>query len=139
MQTKEKQIKQNGVSMIVLLITIVVMIILATISILTISNQDTITKAKEVKIKEDISTFKTDFNSYIDEKKFEAISVGQYYDEENDEGLKDVRGYSNLKAIIPSMLDSYGSVLAIKNGKLTYIGNDEKYKTIMEEMGIEVQ
>lgn len=60
MQTKEKQIKQNGVSMIVLLITIVVMIILATISILTISNQDTITKAKEVKIKEDISTFKTD-------------------------------------------------------------------------------
>ena len=68
MQTKEKQIKQNGVSMIVLLITIVVMIILATISILTISNQDTITKAKEVKIKEDISTFKTDFNSYIDEK-----------------------------------------------------------------------
>lgn len=114
MQTKEKQIKQNGVSMIVLLITIVVMIILATISILTISNQDTITKAKEVKIKEDISTFKTDFNSYIDEKKFEAISVGQYYDEENDEGLKDVRGYSSLKAIIPSMLDSYGSVLAIK-------------------------
>ena len=50
-----------------------------------------------------------------------------------------MRGYSNLKAIIPSMLDSYGSVLAIKNGKLTYIGNDEKYKTIMQEMGIEVQ
>ena len=106
---------------------------------LTISNQDTITKAKEVKIKEDISTFKTDFNSYIDEKKFEAISVGQYYDEETDEELKDVRGYSNLKAIIPSMLDSYGSVLAIKNGKITYIGSDEKYKTIMQEMGIEVQ
>ncbi len=131
--------KNKGVSMIVLIITIIVVLILATTAILTLKDENSINKAKEVVLRDDILTFKNDLEAYIDNKRFESISMGQFYSPENDSNLDEVTEYQSVKEIIPSMLQEYKDIFGIINGKFAYVGTeqlDEKTAQIMDETGV---
>ena len=99
-------IKKNGVSLIILVITIIVIIILSGAAILTIKDQDTINKSKKVVLRDDMLTFKTDFDAYVNNKQFESISLGMYYDPQSDEDLQSVEDWDKVKEFIPSMVKS---------------------------------
>ena len=127
---KYKSLKK-GISLIILVVTIVVILILVSITILSIKDDGTVSKAKEVVLREDILNFQTELNSYINDKKFEAVSGGQYYSPKNDSELDEVREYEKLKEIIPSFSKQYSEEEAdskhkfmIKDGELFYIGVD---------------
>ena len=132
---------KSGVSLLVLLITIVVMIILAATVIMSAVDKNPINKAKEVTLKSDIDTFMIDFNAYIDQRRFELIAKGEYYDEETDSNLQNVTTYNDLKNIIPSFLEKYENIFGIVGGKFTYIGTDksEEVLQIINDMGVYVQ
>lgn len=134
-------IKKNGVSLIILVITIIVIIILSGAAILTMKDQDTINKSKKVVLRDDMLTFKTDFDAYVNNKQFESISLGMYYDPRSDEDLQSVEDWDKVKEFIPSMVKDYDKIIIIENGKLTYNGEDRSEDTIkiMNDVGIEIK
>ncbi len=134
-------IKKNGVSLIILVITIIVIIILSGAAILTMKDQDTINKSKKVVLRDDMLTFKTDFDAYVNNKQFESISLGMYYDPQSDEDLQSVEDWDKVKEFIPSMVKDYDKIIIIENGKLTYNGEDRSEDTIkiMNDVGIEIK
>lgn len=134
---KYKSLK-SGVSLIVLVVTIVVLLILVSITILSLKDEDVVSKAKEAVFREDILNFQTELKSYIDDKKFEAISLGQYYSPDNDTELLEVRDYNSIKKIIPSFYNTYENVFIIKNGELFYEGSntDKSVTDVLDELNV---
>lgn len=148
---KEYKSLRKGVSLIVLVVTIVVLLILVSVTILSVKDQDTVSKAKEAVFREDILNFQTEFNSYIDDKKFEAISLGQYYSPQNDSELDEVRDYEKLKKIMPSFSEKYSEQYSeqyekwkrkfiIQNGELVYTGEDttKEVTDVLDDLNVKI-
>lgn len=133
--------KKEGLSLVVLVITIIIIITLSSVAIFNVKDQNTIDKSKKVVLKDDLLTFKTDFDAYVDNKRFEAIAEGQYYIPENDDALKHIDKWDKVKEIIPSMLKDYDNIIIIQNGKLTYNGDDRSEETIkmLNDIGIQIK
>lgn len=133
--------KKNGMSLVVLVVTIIIIIILSSIAILNLQDQNTIDKSKKVVLRDDMLTFKTDFDAYVDNKKFEAIAEGQYYNPQTDENLKKIENWDKVKEIIPSMLKDYDKIIIIENGELVYNGEDrsDEIINIMNDVGIKIK
>lgn len=137
---KEYKSLKQGISLIVLVVTIVVILILVSITILSIKDDDTVSKAKEVVFREDILNFQTEFNSYIDDKKFEAITAGRYYSAKNDSELDEVIDYEKLKEIMPSFSEQYKGEFIIKDGELLYVGEDtsKAITDVLEDLNVKI-
>ena len=120
--------KRKGISLIVLVITILVMIILAGVVIVSLSKNNPVNKAKEATFKTDVSTFEGDLSFYL------ANSLAE------NSTLKmedvDAAGYSEIKKVINSFAEKYADKFEVVDGELIYIGADDKEEVWAAEVGL---
>ena len=147
MKSKEK----NGISLIFLVITIVIMIILASAIILSMNDNNQAENAREADVKSDVASLMEEFNNYNSNLLFEnATSVDTYNKNQinidlNGNVIYDGTEKDNIsiKDIIPSIDDSrYKDKVFIAYGEI-YIDNrnnslSEKEKTWIKEAGINI-
>ena len=76
---------KKGISLLVLIITIIVMIILASAVILSITGNNPISKANETKVKTDLTALKDEYNNFYSSALFDNVSntKGYYTDKMN--------------------------------------------------------
>ncbi len=115
--------KRRGISLIVLVITILVMIILAGVVIVSLQKNNPVEKAKE-------ATFKTNLVSYIDELNMTLLG------EEYVSGVKVINKTGDLKEFIPSFKKEDNGKFEILNNKLVYLGSNIKEEVAAIELGI---
>ncbi|MEG2712606.1 MAG: hypothetical protein RR988_06245, partial [Clostridia bacterium] len=119
--------KKRGMSLIVLVITILVMIILAGVVVVSLTKNNPIGKAGEALFKSDIGSFKDELNlGVISElakssrlQKTDINAIG-----------KDMLKY------IPSMTDKYIEKLEIVDAELVFIGEKESEKEWADNIGL---
>ena len=121
-----KNTKKKGITLVALIITIIILLILAMVSISLVINGGIISKSEE-------TVFKTEIEQYNEELK---IAIAE--DTANNLGFRDkfnVRrntyssegSFTNaMKTKIPSFKEKYANKLEIKEDTLTYIGEDEQ-------------
>ena len=133
-----KKINSRGISLIVLVITIIVMIILAGVVLLEFSDDNPIGDANETKFKADLSAYKDELDIYIADKRVDVARMGQTYDPTDDTDLDDVTG-ANVATYISNFKDSYYATVKILDGELVYFGTDTTEIGWATEIGIKVQ
>ncbi|MEG0643347.1 MAG: hypothetical protein RR489_05575, partial [Clostridia bacterium] len=117
--------KKNGMSLIVLVITILVMIILAGVVIVSLAKNNPIEKSKEALFKADIIAFRDELNLSIAN---ELALTNTLVKEDIDAAGKDMLKY------IPSMTKKYIPKIQIQDGSLMYIGTDKKEEKWFNEV-----
>lgn len=116
-------LNKKGISLIVLVITIVVMIILAGAVILTLVNSGIIGQTKMGIFKNDVSSYKAELTAYI---------ANEMLTNENFKVEEFSRDSALIKSCITSMSDVDAERFLIIQGKLIYIVDDELFTA--EEM-----
>ncbi|MEG0510996.1 MAG: hypothetical protein RR664_06970 [Clostridia bacterium] len=119
--------KKSGMSLIVLVITILVMIILAGVVVVSLSKNSPIQKAKEAMFKADASSFKDELN----------LSVVTKLGENANFNKKDINaaGKDMLK-YIPSLTNKYMDKVEIVNAELVFVGDKESEKEWAHNVGL---
>ena len=113
--------KKLGITLLVLVITIILILILASAIIITLSKTNPVDEANEAVLKNDLQAMKDNY-----EIKYKDL----LYDKLGDETkIKD----SDFDDVIP---DKYKEDFIAGKDGIEYIGEDEKIKDIVEEMGI---
>ena len=130
--------KNKGVSLIVLVITIIVMIILSTSIVLSISNSGVIEKANEGSFKNDLKAAQEELSEYImnqslndDTYDSTLLYASSEFLEYNGVRIKD----QDIFTIMPSLSSSLGNKLKVTRGALYYIGestNDDQNWPVSE-------
>jgi len=119
---------KRGISLIVLVITIIVMIILASAIILSLSGNGIIFKTNKAKFQNDIATMKEELSVYISNK--EAETNGAYDSDNLNASRNSLTEEGNavegkiILDIIKSMDKKYLDKVEIVNGKLRYTGSN---------------
>ncbi|MDD3304449.1 MAG: hypothetical protein PHP54_06010 [Clostridia bacterium] len=127
--------KKIGISLIVLIITIIVIIVIATAVILTLSNTNLFTSAKEAKFKNDIATFNDELNMYVVTKYMGQL--GEYDRKElyaeNIEAAHD--NVQPIKEVIPSMTNNdYLNKIKVVEGLLSFSNLTEEEQKWLDEL-----
>lgn len=128
-------INKRGISLIVLVITIIIMIILAGAILLNLAEDNPIDDANETKFKADITAYRDELGVYISDKQIEAARSGQTYYPEDDAELANLQGVAIVDKI-SGFKDIYYDKLEIRTGVLTYIGTSVDEKSWAKELGI---
>lgn len=118
---------RKGISLIVLIITILVIIILSGAIILSLVQNNPIGQANEATFKADLDSYKSELavsmsNEYLKNYTFKAEELNAT----TWDGVSSVEG--TVKYYIPSMKAEYAKDFEIENGKLVYVGTNTKYK-----------
>ena len=119
---------KRGISLIVLIITIVVMLILVSIIVMSFSKSNPISKASEVKFKSDIKGFREELLATHASKAYDNLS----YKKENVNISLD--NYSEMKEYIEDISEKWCKKLYISKGELVYGGTDETEKKWFEDV-----
>ncbi|MEG0521816.1 MAG: hypothetical protein RR594_05065, partial [Clostridia bacterium] len=125
----KKQMKKAGISLIVLVITILVMIILAGAVLVGLVVNNPIGKAKEATFKSDIDGFKSEFTMKLTGK---VTSDKNFLPQNINVAGQDVKEY------IPSLKKDYENKIEIIGGEIYYTGTNEKEILWCEDAGITV-
>ena len=122
--------QKKGISLIVLVITIIVMLILASAVIISLSNSDIITKAKEAVIKTDVKNFAQELSISFTQEKLENKDL-----DTNSVTATDVE---EIKKYIPNFDAKYAGKIFIQDGELVYDASKvtESEKTALESIGV---
>ena len=124
--------KQNGISLIVLVITIIIIIILAGAVILNLADNNPIENAEKAKIMSDIETFRSEF----------TMTIGKKYAESAGMFKVSTITDADIEQYIPSIKDKkvdgvlYTDILTIAGGTLGIKENDtlpEETKEVIKE------
>ncbi len=108
MKTKEK----SGISLIVLIITILVMIILAGVVVVSLQKNNPIQKAKQATYLHDAAAFKEQLSVYT----VKAFSKDPLF----TKGQINAKGYEEIKKYVPDFQKKYEKMYEIKNGEIYY-------------------
>ena len=119
---------KRGISLIVLIITIVVMLILVSIIVMSFSKSNPISKASEVKFKSDVKGFREELLATHASKAYDNLS----YKKENVNISLD--NYSEMKEYIEDISEKWCKKLYISKGELVYGGTDETEKKWFEDV-----
>jgi type II secretory pathway pseudopilin PulG len=128
---------KKGISLIVLVITIVISLILLTVAIMSFSQSDMTGKVTEVSFKSTARAYQDTLMIYISNRKMDLASSGKKYDSstlnandltawDNTEDEIIINSRVGIKAIIPNIknsdiaLGSNGIGFSVKAGKLVY-------------------
>lgn len=123
-----KKTNREGISLIVLVITIIVMLILVSAVILKLKDSNIPDNAKEVTFKSDVSGLKDELLAYV----INAEAHGTEKDEINYSG-------EEIKNAITSINEKYIRILEVENGELKYVGENEYEKKWAEEVGLKTK
>lgn len=139
---KEKKKKTEGITLIALIITIIVLLILSTVAIKIISGEGMIGHAIEAKLRTELSSyqealkiFKADKGAANNGFYEESLTAGQnslFYNTkpENENG--------DIKTVIPNLANAYLNTLEIIKGELLLTTQDKHLIKVAKELGIEV-
>ncbi len=127
---------KRGITLIVLVITIIVILILAGAVILSLLNSNIINQANEATFKANITSYNSELvmdtsNQYLQNGSFNPNSFNaSVWDgtEENKEGT--------IKEYITNIEEKDALKFEIQKGKLIYVGTDQKEKDWITDMGI---
>jgi|GEM_PF-3552516 len=129
----------NGISLIVLVITIIVIIILAGSVILSITSSNPISKANEAKFKSNIGEYKSELaiaksSKYLNDSTFKSSTLvtGAW-----DGTATNIIG--TVKEYIKSITVEDGANFTIQDGKLVYAGSDIDKKKWAMELGLKLE
>ena len=135
---------KNGISLVVLIITIVMIIILAGAVIVSIISNNPISEAKKVEFKSDLTSFANELNTYNSNQIMDGIKgytpskLNADVDSVTYDGIEDTN--KTINNIIP-LLESkskYDGLFEVVEGKLVFLGTDTTQCELAEEIGIEV-
>ena len=118
--------KRKGISLIVLVITILVMIILAGVVVVSLSKNSPIEKSKEAEFKSNLSAFNESLGIGASAKLGEGVL------KEN----MDAATYEDIKEYISMFKKDYVGKIEIEDGILIYVGSDDKERKWADEIGI---
>ena len=133
---------KKGITLVALIVTIVVLLILAGVSLnLLVGNNGIITRAKQAKISNDLSSYKEQLAMFIAEKKVEnpefyesSLTAGKnnlYYNTKTSEDEK------TIKDIINDVKDEYLDSLEVIKGKLIINTQDKNIIKVAQAVGVE--
>jgi hypothetical protein len=125
---KEDNMREKGVSLIALIITIIVIIILSAIVLSNLNNGDVIGKANQATFKQNASKYRTEL---------EVKVTLEYEDANAPDPDINVTG-SAMKTYIKSLQNEDIDKFEIRHNKLVYVGSDEIEKTWITELGMDV-
>jgi type II secretory pathway pseudopilin PulG len=111
---------KKGISLIILVVTIVITLILLSIVIFNLSNDNITNKASEVSFKASIKMYQEQLNSYISNKRMEYKLRGEQYDPSSDLDL-------TVETAIPGMKEEDKLNFYISSGKLYYSGDNNQW------------
>lgn len=134
---------REGITLIALVITIIVLLILAGVSIAMLTGQSgVLTQAERAKIASELSGYKEQLNIYVafkklndqnfDEKTLTANKTTLYYNSQ------EVTEKGSIKTIIPNITDQYLEKLEVIKGDLLIKTKNITEITIAQSLGIEV-
>lgn len=137
-------IYKKGVSLSIVIITIVIITILSGAIILNITKSDTIGQASKVRFQGDIKTFETELELYINKetanniRRFSPLRLNADENSVTYNGILDTS--KTIRDIIPSLKNAneYSGKVEIVSGKLVYKGLDNNQKEWAEEVGVQV-
>ena len=114
---------KRGISLIVLVITIIIMIILASVVILSLTGSGIIYKAKQSQFNNDIKEFESEYLIWANQILLNnpSIDLSKVYATENGViGLEGISGVNNITDIITSLKNDskYADKIIILNGKV---------------------
>lgn len=126
----------KGISLIVLVVTILVIVILTGAVILNITSSNSILSVNEASFKRNTDTYHSQLltilaNNYLDENNFNPNGFDACCWDGNGDGSGTIKEY------ITSMSPKDGSKFKIEDGKLIYIGADVNEKHWCDDLGIE--
>ncbi len=136
--------RRKGISLIVLVITILVMIILAGVVIVSLQKNNPIEKAKEARFKQDMISFADEYSMYLTNKIAEDSNFNSrtLYASENSMIYANKPNTAYEKTIfdiIPTLKSSkYKTNLEIMQGELFYKGNNKKEAKWLQEIGMKI-
>ena len=121
---------KKGISLVVLVITIIVMAVLATVIIISLNNNGIITNATEAVFKQNVNNYKTELALYIADRYVDnySFSVSSFNATASTN--------PSITTVIPSMTTEDSAKFEIVNGELTYTGNDADEIEWATELGI---
>ena len=133
---------KKGITLVALVVTIVVLLILAGVSLnLLIGNNGIMTRAKQARISNDLSSYKEQLAMFIADKKTEnsefyesSLTAGKnnlYYNTKTSEDEK------TIKDIIKDVKDEYLDSLEVVKGKLTVNTQDKNILKVAQAVGVE--
>ena len=134
--------KAKGITLIALVITIIILLILAGITLNTLWGEGgIINQAERAKIMNELATYKEQLDLFVKEKTIEdqtyeeeSLTAGKtelFYSTKKDEG-------GNIKTVIPGISNEYFEKLEIIKGKLLINTQNKREIEIAQSMGIEV-
>lgn len=132
---------KRGISLIVLIITVVVMLIIAGAIILTLNKNNPTESARESKFKTDADALKSDLSLYISaqytESKGAFLPDTLYATKTAMKQNWNTPADATIMNVIPSMTDRYINTFEIQKGALVYIASDDDEKAWAKELGIQ--
>ena len=122
--------QKKGISLIVLVITIIVMIILASAVIISLSNSNIITKAKEAVLKTDVKNFAQELSVSLAEQKLNNKDLE--FEDVTETDVEEIKKY------IPNFDEKYAGKIFIQNGEIVYDASKvtANEKAALESIGI---
>ena len=123
MKTRTKRQNKHGISLIVLVITIIVMIILAATIMISLSNNGIIGKANEAVIANDIANLKTQVEMLKGDKLITAIQAGR--------NLTQQELIDAIQAYYPGSTVS-GNIITVENGKYDIVVQENSNVAVVE-------
>ena len=143
-RSKLKHLQQKrGITIIALIVTIIVLLILAGVTIATLNGDNGIlTKADEAKLSTELSRYKEELELY----KIEKYNENRNFEEETLTAGKVELNYNtkesvetgNIKTIIPDISDEYFEKLEVIKGELLINTQNENEVRVAQRLGIEV-
>ena len=153
------KIKSRGITLIALVITIIILLLLAGVTILAIVNGGLITRAKEAKFKQKMAEFRDETNTYVAwqltswqmdgtlETSTDKINAGEILKDAIDKEIvtditkNDVT--TNIEDVIKGISKSDKSLVVVYKGELCYVSSDknknnDKQVKWCNEIGIKV-
>jgi hypothetical protein len=126
---------KKGISLIVLVITIIVIIILAGSVILSLSKNNPILSAEEATFKMTLDSYNSQLTLAISNKYVTDVTFNpDIFNANTWDGSGNVSG--TVKECIPSITSDDGANYVVSQGKLFYIGTDINKKKWTQELGI---
>ncbi len=122
--------KKNGISLIVLVITIIVMVILAGAIILTLNNSGIINKSSEAVFKQNVKNYQSELSLYLAEK----LAENPKFDYKKLNATNETT--PSIKDMIPSITEQDASEFEVFLGSIKYAGEYATKLKWSEELGI---
>jgi hypothetical protein len=128
----------KGISLIVLVITIIIVLILTGVVVLSLTNNSPVSQAKEASFKSNVDSYYSELamyisNGYVEDFFFSSSRINAGIWDGNDANID-----GTVKEYIPSITKEDGLKFEIQSGKLVYVGEDDIEKGWITGTKIEV-